>query len=88
MVRGQVLVSNAVGLHARPAAEFVQAATVSGHLVTVINKVGKKVSGTSILGMLSLGAKQGEILTIEVSGLEEETVLQTLVSVVSGDKNV
>jgi len=88
MVRGTCIVEAAVGLHARPAADFVRMATLSKHTVTISNRMGKKASGTSILSVLSLGAKYGEVLTIEVDGPDEEVVLQALIRVVSGDKSV
>jgi phosphocarrier protein len=84
MAKAVVKVQTEVGLHARPAAEFVKAVAASGHLVHISNKTGKKVLGNSILGILSLGVKQGEEITIEVSGLQEDSILATLVAVVSG----
>jgi phosphocarrier protein len=84
MAKALVQVNTEVGLHARPAAEFVKAAASSGHLVHLTNRQGKRVLGNSILGILSLGVKQGEEITIEVSGLDEDAVLQTLIQVVSG----
>lgn len=77
-----------VGLHARPAADFVRIASLSNHSVTVTNRVGKKAHGSSILGVLSLGAKHGEELTIEVTGPDDDMVLESLIRVVSGDKTV
>ena len=84
MAKATVRVETEVGLHARPAAEFVKAVAASGHLVQISNKTGKKVLGNSILGILSLGVKKGEEITIEVSGINVEAVLQTLIAVVSG----
>jgi len=77
-----------VGLHARPAADFVRLASLSNHTVTVSNRLGKRVQGTSILAVLSLGAKHGEELTVEVEGPDEENVLEALIRVVSGEKTV
>jgi phosphocarrier protein len=77
-----------VGLHARPAADFVRLASLSNHTVTVSNRLGKRVQGTSILAVLSLGAKHGEELTLEVEGPDEENVLEALIRVVSGEKSV
>jgi phosphocarrier protein len=88
VVRGTVTVGPEVGLHARPAADFVRVATLSGHKVQVLNRSGKKAVGTSILGVLSLGAKHGEELVIEVDGPEEISVLESLVRIVSGEKTV
>lgn len=84
MAKAVVKVMTEVGLHARPAAEFVKAVAASGHLVHITNRSGKKVLGNSILGILSLGIKHGEEITIEVSGLAEEAVLESLIAVVSG----
>jgi phosphocarrier protein len=84
MAKAVVKVMTEVGLHARPAAEFVKAVAASGHLVHITNRTGKKVLGNSILGILSLGIKHGEDITIEVSGLSEEAVLESLIAVVSG----
>jgi phosphotransferase system HPr (HPr) family protein len=56
--------------------------------VTVTNRLGKKAQGSSILAILSLGAKHGEQLTIEVEGPDEDKVLEALIRVVSGEKTV
>ncbi|MFZ4116892.1 MAG: HPr family phosphocarrier protein [Rhodoluna sp.] len=88
MVKGSVTVGPEVGLHARPAADFVRVATQSGHKVHLVNRSGKKAIGTSILGVLSLGAKHGEELVIEVDGPDESAVLESLVRIVSGEKTV
>ena len=88
MAKRSCIVGPAVGLHARPAADFVRVATLSNHQVTVTNKHGKKAQGNSILGILSLGAKHGEELVIEVVGPDDEAILESLLRVVSGDKTV
>jgi phosphocarrier protein len=88
MIRGRVNVGPEVGLHARPAADFVKVAASSGHAVRLTNKHGKKAIGTSILAVLSLGAKHGEELVIEVEGPDEVKVLESLTRIVSGQKTV
>lgn len=88
MAKQSCIVGPEVGLHARPAADFVRIATLSNHSVTVTNRVGKKAQGNSILGILSLGAKHGEELSIEVQGPDEDKVLEALIRVVSGEKTV
>lgn len=88
MAKRSCIVGSAVGLHARPAADFVRVASLSKHQVTVTNKQGKKAQGNGILGILSLGAKHGEELVIEVVGPDEDNVLEALIRVVSGDKTV
>ena len=88
MAKKTCIVGPEVGLHARPAADFVRLASLSNHTVTVVNRLGKKVQGNSILAILSLGAKHGEELTIEVEGPDEDNVLEGLIRVVSGEKTV
>jgi phosphocarrier protein len=88
MAKKTCIVGPEVGLHARPAADFVRLASLSKHSVTVSNRVGKKADGSSILAILGLGAKHGEELTIEVVGPDEDNVLDGLIRVVSGEKTV
>lgn len=75
----EATVAAAEGLHARPAALFVQAAKATGVAVK-ISKDGKKpVSASSILSVLSLGAKQGDTVTLEAEGEGAEAALDALV---------
>jgi phosphocarrier protein len=87
VLKETVTIKSAEGLHARPAAEFVRIAGTNGHTVMISKSNGPKVRGDSILSLLSLGVKQGEKLTIEVSGPDEESLLQSLITVVSGQNN-
>ena len=76
MLRKEFEVKNKVGLHARPAAVFVQTATKFKSNITV-EKDGKIVNAKSILGVLSLGAEQGAVITITAEGEDEKEVLKT-----------
>ena len=87
MVRQTVTIKTAEGLHARPASEFVRVAASAGHTVLISKAGGQKVRGDSILSLLSLGIKQGEKLAIEVSGPDEDSLMQSLIAVVSGQIN-
>ena len=87
MVKETVIIRAAEGLHARPAAEFVRIASTPGHSVMIAKGNGARVRGDSILSLLSLGVKQGERLTIEVTGTEEHSLIQSLIAVVSGSVN-
>lgn len=80
MVSAQVRISPAEGLHARPAAEFVRLAARTSHEVRVTRSDGKSANGASILEVLTLGLRQGEIATVTVSGPEEETLLAELIA--------
>lgn len=62
-----IIVQNKKGLHARPAAMFVQ--MVSKHDVQVtVAKDGDKVNGKSIMGLLTLGAIFNATLLVTVEG--------------------
>lgn len=81
MFTRQVTVVAAAGLHARPAAMFVQAAKASGVPVTVALGEGKPVSAASILSVLSLGAKQGDVVTLTAHGAGAEAAVTLLAEV-------
>lgn len=87
MVVETIKIDREEGLHARPAAEFVRIASTAGHIVLIAKSNGPRVRGDSILSLLSLGVKQGENLTIEVTGPNEVSLLQSLITVVSGQNN-
>jgi phosphotransferase system HPr (HPr) family protein len=87
VVKETVVIKTPEGLHARPAAEFVRIAATAGHSVMISKGEGPKVRGDSILSLLSLGVKQGERFTIEVTGSEEVSLIQSLITVVSGANN-
>ena len=84
--KGSAVVSAPEGLHARPAADFVRAVSLSGHSVIVTNPAGRSVDGSSILAVLSLGVKQGQTVDLEVSGEDPQPVLDRLIAVVSQQK--
>ena len=87
MVKQTVVIKSAEGLHARPASEFVRVAATDGHMVMISKGDSPKVRGDSILSLLSLGIKQGERLSIEVTGPDEDSLIQSLITVVSGPNN-
>ncbi len=77
----EIIIKNEVGLHARAAAIFVQAA--NKYLCDVFIESGKKkVNGKSIMGVMSLGAYQGEELTIITNGEDEIEALNDLVDII------
>ena len=70
------------GLHARPAALFVQLAKRFASKVTV--KKGRKiVDGKSIMGLLTLAAKQGARISIITDGHDAADALAELIQLVT-----
>ena len=82
VVSKSVKVMNKQGLHARPAALFVQVANKFDARVTVMYNE-EKVNGKSIMGILMLGAEQGTEIVIETDGKDAEAALVELEKVVS-----
>jgi len=70
MQNARVTVHNQVGLHARPAALFVQASTAHQSKITVM-KGEKSGNAKSILGILALGVQQGDEILITAEGPDE-----------------
>ncbi|MDF1534948.1 MAG: HPr family phosphocarrier protein [bacterium] len=83
MVRVDVIISNELGLHARAAARFVEAAARFTCEVW-LSKDGHKVNGKSIMGILTLAAARGEKVTIEVEGVNETMALAELKVLIEG----
>lgn len=75
IIEKKIIVANKKGLHARPAAMFVQMVTKYDVQVTVA-KDTEKVNGKSIMGLLTLGAVVNTVLTITVEGNEAETAMR------------
>jgi phosphocarrier protein HPr len=80
-VSQQVLISNRRGLHARASAKFVTLASGLPADITV-SKDGNQVTGTSIMGLMMLGAAMGDHIVIKASGPEAEDSLGKLVGLV------
>jgi phosphocarrier protein len=72
---------NRYGIHARPAALFVKAASRYDADITV-EKSGTTVSGKSIMGLMTLEASQGTRLKVTASGDDASEVLDELQSLI------
>ena len=81
MVVRTATIVNKLGLHARPCAQLVSTATRYRSEVSLV-KEEMRVNGKSIMGVMMLAAERGSVLTIEVSGSDEEEAAQALVGVI------
>ena len=77
----EVRIGNQRGLHARASAKFVNLASQLDATIDV-EKDGNRVCGTSIMGLMMLGAAMGDTITIHVEGLYAEEALEKLASLV------
>ncbi|WP_323095780.1 HPr family phosphocarrier protein [Intrasporangium sp. YIM S08009] len=80
-----VTIASSVGLHARPAALFVEAASNSGLDVEIARPGQDPVDATSILGVMALGAKHGEEVVLSADGDGADATLDQLVDLLSQD---
>ena len=76
-----IRIGNRRGLHARASAKFVNLATQLDATIEV-EKDGNKVCGTSIMGLMMLGAAMGDEVTVHVSGLAAEEALTKLTQLI------
>ena len=76
-----VPVLNKRGLHARASAKFVTLAAGQDAAVEV-EKDGSKVCGTSIMGLMMLGAAKGDSITISAEGDGAEAAVAALAELV------
>jgi phosphocarrier protein HPr len=77
----QVAITNQRGLHARASAKFVNLASQIDSKIEV-EKDGHRVCGTSIMGLMMLGAAMGDSITIHVEGDGADAALEQLVALV------
>ena len=77
----EVTIVNTRGLHARASAKFVNLASQIDASIEV-EKDGNRVCGTSIMGLMMLGAAKGDSVIIHVDGQNAEEALSKLVELV------
>lgn len=80
-LKREVAITNQRGLHARASAKFVNLASSLDASIEV-EKDGHRVCGTSIMGLMMLGAATGDTITIHVDGPNAEAVLKQLAALV------
>ena len=80
-VERSVTITNKRGLHARASAKFVTLA--SSQIATVeVEKDGSRVAGTSIMGLMMLGAAMGDNVLISAQGDGAEAAVAALCELV------
>lgn len=84
LVEKTIVIKNKQGLHARPAALFVQIANKFGCDIT-ISKGRQKVNGKSIMGIMMLEAGMGSKIIITASGEDAERAISELERLLMSD---
>jgi len=70
-------ITNKLGIHARPAAQFVKTANKFDAEITV-EKDGEEIDGKSIMGLMMLAAGHGSMLIITTDGPDAEASLEAV----------
>jgi len=81
-----VAVTNRRGLHARASSKFVTLAC-SLNAAVEVEKDGQKACGTSIMGLMMLGAAMGDSITIRAEGDGAEEAVAVLTGLVEARFN-
>ena len=82
MITKEVKISNAIGLHARPATFFIQKANTYNSSIWV-TKDDRKVNAKSLLGVLSLGIAKGMTIVLVADGADEEPAIEGLTNLIN-----
>ena len=77
MTSKELTISNKLGIHARPAAQFVKTASKFEADIRV-EKDGEEVNGKSIMGLMMLAAGHGSVVNVIVEGTDAEDALKAL----------
>lgn len=84
MTTQKIAITNALGLHARPASLFVKAAAKFSSDIQLFNK-GNTGIAKSILSVLALSAECGDIIEIKAEGKDEKEAVATLVALIQSN---
>ena len=82
MTERTATIVNPLGLHARPAAQFVKLASSFSAQIEVV-KDGDPINGKSIMGVMMLAAEHGSSLVIRADGGDEVAAVDALVALVA-----
>jgi len=85
MAQRNVVIGSSVGLHARPAALFVQAAARQPVKVKIAKAGSDPVDARSILSVLALDARNGEEVVLSAEGEGDERALAELAELLQSD---
>lgn len=77
MVKKDFTILNKLGIHARPAAQFVKIAN-RFQADVFVEKDGEEIDGKSIMGLMMLAAGHGSIITVTADGDDENAVINAI----------
>ena len=82
MPQRELTIKNKLGIHARPAAQFVKTASKFSSEISV-EKDGEEVDGKSIMGLMMLAAGHGSAILVSAEGDDAEAALDAIEDLVT-----
>lgn len=83
MAKKDFTILNKLGIHARPAAQFVKTASRFQSDV-IVEKDGEEVDGKSIMGLMMLAAGHGSVISVSADGADADEALNALSALIAG----
>lgn len=77
MAKKDFTILNKLGIHARPAAQFVKTAN-RFQADIFVEKDGEEIDGKSIMGLMMLAAGHGSIISVSAEGLDADAALAAI----------
>ncbi len=81
MTERSATIRNELGLHARPAAQFVRLAATFDSAIELVRD-DQTVNGKSIMGVMMLSAECGAVVTVRATGVDEVAAVDALVALI------
>lgn len=78
MKQFEFTVRDPLGIHARPAGMLVKEAKAFSDTVVTITKGGTTVKATQLMKLMSLGVKQGDVVTVAAEGTNEDAAIKAI----------
>ncbi len=86
-IKKKIIVKNKQGLHARPAALFVQLANKFDSRITIKrDNYSEYINGKSIMGILMLGAEEGTAIMVEADGEDANLAMLELEKLLNNEE--
>ena len=83
-IEKKLIIKNKQGLHARPAALFVQIANKYESDI-LVKKGRQEVNGKSIMGLMTLEAASGNSICLKINGPDSKEAMQELEQIILGE---
>ena len=78
MKKFEYVITDALGIHARPAGLLVKAAKALDSTVTIEKVGGKSAAATKLMAVMGMGIKQGDTVVVTAEGGDEEASIAAM----------